>query len=142
MSPHWDASTPAIAYARAVNIERLHHAQITIPIGKENEARQFYCGLLGLREIEKPEALRRRGGFWLDLGDAQVHVGIEDGVDRGATRAHVAYQVDDLEALRARLQGAGIAVKDGIPIPGMTRFDIRDPFGNRIEFVQPTGETS
>jgi catechol 2,3-dioxygenase-like lactoylglutathione lyase family enzyme len=60
----------------------LHHAQITIPKGSEEEARQFYCQLLGLPEIEKPESLKGRGGFWLQVGDRQVHVGTEDGEDR------------------------------------------------------------
>ena len=92
--------------------------------------------MLGLREIEKPEVLRSRGGFWLDLGDAQVHVSREDNTDRYATKVHVAYQVDDLDALRTMLQDAGIEIKDGIPIPGMRRFDIRDPFGNRIELLE------
>lgn len=47
----------------------IHHAQITIPKGKEREARDFYCGVLGLKEIPKPESLQGRGGFWLRVGD-------------------------------------------------------------------------
>jgi catechol 2,3-dioxygenase-like lactoylglutathione lyase family enzyme len=39
------------------------HVQITVPPDGVAEARAFYCGLLGLREVEKPEALRGRGGF-------------------------------------------------------------------------------
>ena len=31
-----------------------------------------------------------RGGFWLQVGDMQIHVGVEDDVDRAATRAHLA----------------------------------------------------
>nr|WP_207229353.1 hypothetical protein [Ktedonosporobacter rubrisoli] len=54
----------------------LHHAQITIPRGSEEQGRQFYCELLGLAEIEKPAALQGRGGFWLQVGDRQVHVGL------------------------------------------------------------------
>lgn len=116
----------------------IHHAEITVPHGAEDAARRFYCGLLGLREIDKPAALRARGGFWLEVGGAQLHVGLEDAVDRGVTKAHVAYEVADLAALRARLTAAGIAVRDGVPIPGYTRIEIRDPFGNRIEFLQRT----
>ena len=48
-----------------MSILRLHHAQITIPQDAEEQARQFYCDLLGLPEIEKPDALKGRGGFWL-----------------------------------------------------------------------------
>ena len=46
----------------------LHHAQITIPKGAEEEGKNFYCNVLGLEEIEKPVSLRGRGGFWLQVG--------------------------------------------------------------------------
>ena len=117
-------------------ILRLHHAQITIPRGAEEQARQFYCGLLGLPEIEKPDSLKARGGFWLQVGQQQVHVGTEDGVDRQASKAHLAYQVDDVHAWQHLLEEHGIAILDGIPIPGFDRVEIRDPFGNRLEFIQ------
>ena len=121
-------------------IGRLHHAQITIPEGAEKEGRRFYCGLLGLTEMEKPESLAERGGFWLQVGDVQIHVGTEAGVDRPATKAHLAYEVADVAAWRARLEAAGIAPLDAVPIPGYARFECRDPFGNRLEFIQPLGD--
>lgn len=92
--------------------------------------------MLGLREIEKPEALQERGGFWLQLGDVQLHVGTEDGVERAATKAHLAYEVGDLTAWQERMREHGIALLDAVPIPGYVRFEIRDPFGNRVEFIQ------
>lgn len=120
----------------AMLIKGLHHAQITIPREAEEQARRFYCGLLGLPEIEKPDALKGRGGFWLQVGNRQVHVGTEDGVERQTTKAHLAYEVDDVRAWQAHLQEHDIAILDGVPIPGYDRFEIRDPFGNRIEFIQ------
>ncbi|WP_047374657.1 VOC family protein [Exiguobacterium sp. ZOR0005] len=117
-------------------ITGIHHVQITIPTGEEARARAFYCDLLGLEEIEKPESLRGRGGFWLKLGDQSVHVGAEDGVDRSRTKAHVAYAVTDLEAWGRRLEAEGIDRITGIPIPGFDRFEFRDPFGNRVEMIQ------
>ena len=119
-----------------MSILRLHHAQITIPRGAEEQARQFYCGLLTLPEIEKPDALKGRGGFWLQVGDRQIHVGTEDGVDRKASKAHLAYQVDNVEEWQTRLQDYGIPILDAVPIPGYARFEFRDPFGNRVEFIQ------
>jgi catechol 2,3-dioxygenase-like lactoylglutathione lyase family enzyme len=112
----------------------LHHAQITVESGDEQRAREFYCGVLGLPEVEKPESLKGRGGFWLQVGDRQVHVGIEAGVSRKATKAHLAYEVADLAYWRERLQGLGI--EEGVPIPGYDRFEFRDPFGNRVEMIQ------
>jgi catechol 2,3-dioxygenase-like lactoylglutathione lyase family enzyme len=119
-----------------MTIIRLHHVQITVPRDMEEQGREFYCGLLGLAEIEKPAALHGRGGFWLQVGDRQVHVGTEDGVQREATKAHIAYEVDDIQAWRTRLEEYGIAILEAVPLPGLERFEIRDPFGNRVEFTQ------
>ena len=121
-----------------MTIQRLHHAQITIPRDAEVEARRFYCDVLGLVEIPKPDSLLKRGGFWVQLGDQQLHIGIEDGVDRWTSKAHLAYQVEDVEAWRHKLITAGCELLDSIPIEGYDRFESRDPFGNRIEFIQPT----
>lgn len=114
-----------------------HHTQITIPRGAEAQARAFYCGLLGLTEIEKPDSLAGRGGFWLGVGERSVHVGAEDGVDRARTKAHVAYEVSDLDFFRQRLRAVGIGIIEGIPIPGHERIECRDPFGNRVELICP-----
>jgi catechol 2,3-dioxygenase-like lactoylglutathione lyase family enzyme len=123
-----------------MRIVGLHHAQVTIPKGTEAHGRHFYCGVLGLPEIEKPASLQGRGGFWLQVGDRQVHIGVEDGVDRSATKAHLAYEVDDLEQWREHLQRNGIEIGDSAPIPGHARFEFHDPFGNRIEFIQRAGD--
>ena len=77
------------------------HVQITVPPDHVEASRRFYCGLLGLREIEKPDSLKDRGGFWLDAGGQQVHIGIEDGVNRRATKAHVAYRVANMDSWRS-----------------------------------------
>ncbi len=119
-------------------ISRIHHAQITVPEGAEDEARDFYCGLLGLPEAPKPDSLAGRGGFWIAVGDQQVHIGIEAGVDRAATKAHLAYQVDDLAWWRQALGTQKIKILESVPIPGFHRFEFRDPFGNRIEFIEAT----
>jgi catechol 2,3-dioxygenase-like lactoylglutathione lyase family enzyme len=113
----------------------IDHVQITVPPNAVAQARTFYCGLLGLREVEKPATLQERGGFWLQVGDRQVHVGTEEGVTRHATKAHVAYAVTETASWRARLAAAGVELLDGIPIPGRDRFEFRDPFGNRVELI-------
>ena len=117
-------------------ILKVQHAQITIPKGSETEAREFYCGVLGLREIPKPEILRERGGFWLEVGAFQVHVGTEEGFDRTKTKAHLAYEVENLEAWREKLKDNNIAIHDSFQIPHYKRFEFRDPFGNRVEFLE------
>lgn len=66
----------------------LHHAKITIPRGRKWKENSFIARVLGLEEIEKPASLKGRGGFWLKVGDQDVHVGTEDGFDRLTTKAH------------------------------------------------------
>jgi catechol 2,3-dioxygenase-like lactoylglutathione lyase family enzyme len=73
------------------------------------------------------------------VGDLQVHVGVEGGVERARTKAHVAYQVTDLAKWRDRLERAKVAILDSAPIAGYRRFEFRDPFGNRVELIQPDG---
>ncbi|WP_235427325.1 VOC family protein [Cohnella kolymensis] len=114
-----------------------HHAQITIPKGKEAEARDFYCGLLQLTEIAKPVSLLGRGGLWVQVGNQQLHIGTEDGVDRLRTKAHLAYEVTDVKAIQKLLIENGIEILESVPIPGYERFEFRDPFGNRVECIKP-----
>jgi catechol 2,3-dioxygenase-like lactoylglutathione lyase family enzyme len=120
-----------------MKITRVHHVQITIPEGAEEKGRRFYCGLLGLQELSKPPVLAGRGGFWLRVGEVEVHVGTEERPASSSTKAHVAYEVHDLKGWRRRLEEAGITIIDSIPLPSCDRFEIRDPFGNRIKFLEP-----
>lgn len=115
-------------------IKRLHHAQINVPRRDEAKARDFYLKTLGLREIPKPPALRGNGGFWIDLGNVQVHVGLQDGIEPAKTRAHLAYEVDNIDFWKDRLRSLG--PEDGAGIPRSRRFEFRDPFGNRVEFIE------
>src|SRR3954451_21533960 len=100
---HRPISTPA----SSMQIGGIDHVQITIPTGAEGEARAFYCDLLGLPEIPKPETLAGRGGFWLRVGSMTLHVGTEPEWDRSVTKAHVAFVVDDVHIWRERIEAAG-----------------------------------
>ncbi len=93
-----------------------------------------------MREIPKPSNLERRGGVWFELGETQLHVGIENEF-RPAEKAHPAFEVDDLPSLRARLTAAGVVTWEDEPYPGRERFYTRDPFGNRLEFLGPPAPT-
>jgi catechol 2,3-dioxygenase-like lactoylglutathione lyase family enzyme len=118
----------------------LDHVQVSAPPGAEAEARRFYGELLGLSEIEKPPALRGRGGVWFALGRQQLHVGID--VDfTPARRAHPAFLVsaDELDAVAERVRGAGVEVIWDGALPEKRRFYARDPWGNRIELLGDRG---
>lgn len=127
---------PAVGYDPVV-LTRIDHVQLTIPTGAEDAARAFYVGLLGLTERPKPAALQQNGGLWLELGATQLHLGVEDGADRRRTRAHVAFWTNDVAVWRAKLRAAGVEVVEGTPIPDRDRFELRDPFGNRLEVIGP-----
>lgn len=107
-----------------------------MPAGREAEARAFYGDLLGFPEVAKPETLARRGGCWFQTGNLQLHVSVEKDFSP-ATKAHVAYEVDDLDGMRARLEAAGVAIVEDDELPGYRRFYVADPFGNRVEILQP-----
>lgn len=117
-------------------IQRIHHIDIIIPRGAGDAARAFYCGALGFREIPKPASLGKNGGLGLEIGDQQVHLSIQDGYDPRKTKGHIAYLVPDLEEIKRVVAQQGLRWSDNVEIPGYVRGDLRDPFGNRIEFIQ------
>ncbi|MEJ8310426.1 VOC family protein [Agrobacterium larrymoorei] len=119
-----------------MTILRLDHVQLAMPEGGEDEARTFYAGLLGLQEVAKPANLAGRGGCWFTHGDVRVHLGVAKDFVAG-TKAHPAFVVDDLPELRKRLETAGCLVVEDEPLEGYHRFYVYDPFGNRIEMMQP-----
>ena len=114
----------------------LDHVQLAMPSGGEDAARAFYAGLLGMREQEKPDNLARRGGCWFIAGDARLHLGVEEPF-RPAKKAHPALLTDTLETLAETLEKAGCRVWRDEPLKGYDRFYVEDPFGNRIEILQP-----
>jgi catechol 2,3-dioxygenase-like lactoylglutathione lyase family enzyme len=118
----------------------IDHVQLAMPAGQEEQARDFYAGVLSFQEVVKPAGLAGRGGCWFvtATGDVHVHLGI-DPTFRPAAKAHPAFVVRDLDAVRRRLAQAGASVvgDDSIDV---RRFYTADPFGNRIEFVDQRDE--
>lgn len=113
----------------------LDHVQVAVPKGVEAEVRRFYGELLGMEEREKPEKLKVRGGCWFQCGAQQLHIGVEEPF-APANKAHPAFAVQEIANLRNFLLEKGIEVKDNDEIPGIIRFFISDPWGNRLEFTQ------
>ena len=114
----------------------LDHLQLAMPRGREADARAFYGGILGLAELTKPPNLAVRGGVWFVLGSQQLHLGVEDDF-RPARKAHPALLVRDLRRMRLRLEQHGLAPYDDEPLAGYERFYVADPFGNRLELLEP-----
>jgi len=120
-----------------VPLTEIDHVQIAAPEGCEPAARDFFGRLLGLEEIEKPEKLRARGGCWFKIGTRQLHVGVESDF-RPAAKAHPAFAVHDIEALFRDLSAAGVPCKWDDALGGIRRFYAQDPWGNRLEFTEPS----
>jgi catechol 2,3-dioxygenase-like lactoylglutathione lyase family enzyme len=120
-------------------IDGLDHVQVAAPPGSEREARGFYGRLLGLREIDKPEALAGRGGAWFAAGAQELHVGVTEDFTP-ARKAHPGLRVGsdaELDQLADTLVAAGADVEWDDRIAGRRRFFAADPWGNRIELLGP-----
>src|SRR5438046_659910 len=67
---------PAMSY----DIRQIQHVSLPIPPDDEalREGRRFYVEILGLREVDRPPALRNRG-LWFRIGDQELHLFSEPG---------------------------------------------------------------
>ena len=119
-----------------MKLTAIDHVQLAMPEGGEARARGFYGEILGLPEKAKPPALAARGGVWFEAAELKIHLGVEKDF-RPARKAHPALLVEDLPALAQRLRAAGCPVIDDEPLAGYRRLYTEDPFGNRIELLEP-----
>jgi len=115
----------------------IDHVQLAAPKGCEKQARDFFGGVLGWSELEKPEALRHRGGVWFRCGSHEVHIGVQPSFVP-ALKAHPAFAVQGLQQLKEKLRRCGVEVMDDeLRLEeGYRRFFAADPFGNRLEFLE------
>ena len=119
-----------------MRIVAVEHIQLAMPVGREADARAFYTGILGIPETPKPPALAKRGGCWFERGSLKLHLGVEAEF-RPARKAHPAFLVEDLAGLTATLIAAGHRVVGDEPLEFFDRVFTDDPFGNRIELMEP-----
>ncbi|MDR7072069.1 VOC family protein [Fictibacillus barbaricus] len=119
-----------------MKIVGVHHVQLCIPANQEKEAQKFYCEILQLQEIEKPDSLKKNGGMWFQLGSQELHIGVEN-LSGPKGKQHPAFLVQEIDLWRNHLIEQGINIQKEAAIPGFNRFSIRDPFDNRLEFIEP-----
>ncbi len=115
--------------------KKIDHVQLAAPKGTEQQARAFFGGILGLVEVEKPENLRKKGGVWFQLGNYQIHIGIEEPFTP-AKKAHPAFEIENLEELKAHLTNQHVHFIEDYELPGANRIYLDDPFGNRMEILE------
>ncbi|MEO8899539.1 MAG: VOC family protein [Candidatus Dormibacter sp.] len=119
-----------------MGIRGIDHVQLAMPVGGEARATEFYEGLLGIPRVPKPENLAKRGGCWFESGATRIHLGVEEDF-RPARKAHPALLVDGLVELVKALEDAGATLRGGELLEGYERIYVDDPFGNRIELLEP-----
>lgn len=119
-----------------MRVVKIDHVQLAMPPGGEAKARAFYEGVLGIPEVPKPPNLAKRGGCWFERGALKIHLGVEADF-RPAHKAHPAFLVENLEAVKTAITNAGYALKIDEPLEGYNRIYVDDPFQNRIELMEP-----
>jgi len=118
----------------------IHHVSFRVP--ELEPALHFYCDILGLEPIERPDF--GFPGAWLQAGaGTQVHLIVAPrkdampAVKMTPIENHTAFAIDDYEAARDHLRANGLEVMETNPKQG--QMWVSDPAGNVIEFT--TGAT-
>ncbi|RMG54671.1 MAG: glyoxalase [Gammaproteobacteria bacterium] len=117
---------------------RLHH--VSLLVSDTTRALGFWHELLGL-EVDPKRPDLGYPGAWLGLdGGQQIHLlelpnpcAQATRPEHGGRDAHVALQVKDFEAMRLRLQEAGIPFTSSRT--GRQALFVRDPDGNAVELI-------
>ena len=118
-----------------MNVQGVDHIQLPIPIGAAAQARAFYQDLLGLAEVRDPE-LDRPGVLRFALGGQRLD--LSEGRYTGvAPQAHIALRVQRLRGLTRILHAAGLRIDVAPLADGQERIYLEDPFGNRLELIEP-----
>lgn len=117
-----------------INFKKIDHVQLCIPKDEEARGREFYCEILGLNEIEKPDSLKKNGGFWLEIGDIQLHIGTEE--LEGISKRHPAFEIENIDEVKKYLILRGVKISEHDKIDGIKRFSIFDFWDNRIELLE------
>jgi glyoxylase I family protein len=114
----------------------VHH--ISLCVDDLDASLAFYCDLLGLKEIARPDF--GIPGAWLDAGNAQVHlIAAPDTLDTGRPPEkltplanHTAFAISDYQTTVDLLESHGLEVIKTSPKIG--QLFVSDPSGHVIEF--------
>jgi len=97
----------------------------------------FYVHDIGLKKGDDPE---RSDGVRYWVNEEQFIEVLPLPADAGANRLdHVGYLTVNAEGMRKYLSAKGVTVPDAVKhgSDGSTWFEVKDPEGNKVEFVQP-----
>ena len=113
-------------------LEGIHH--VSINVKDVAAAESFYVDVLEMESLDRPDF--GFPGAWLRAGEQEVHL-METDSGPPPREQHFAFRVSDIDALRRRLQEAGINCSAPREIDGICRQAFtHDPSGNLVEFNQ------
>jgi catechol 2,3-dioxygenase-like lactoylglutathione lyase family enzyme len=116
---------------------RINHVTLAVPAGEHAKVRAFYGGVLGLREINRPEALGAVYDIiWYEWLDILLHIDFTPPWTKPTENRHIAVEVNELRAVRSSLEEKGAQIREAVVIPDRDRFYVLDPFGNYFEFIE------
>jgi hypothetical protein len=101
-----------------------------VPRGQVTSAREFYAGA-GMTEMPGRRTLPCGAWFWPAAQSTSASK------DFRPAKGHSGVLVRGLSALRDRCAVAGVAVVYDQLLEGFDRCYVSDPFGNRLELLEP-----
>ena len=110
-------------------------AHVAFYTSKPEDAKHFYTNLLGLDPGE-------RAGTY-NVGGQRVAAIAENPPEPPSFLSNIGFATDDAEAMRRYLESRGVQVPATVRNDGAARwFEVKDPEGNRIQFVQEDRKSS
>ena len=125
-------------------------SHVSVTVSDLEKAKAFYGGVLGLKEIPRPDF--PFAGVWYSLGgDFQLHIIVNEtwqfpptGRDRFDFRApHFALLVEDADEVYGKLKERGYPFRDVISGPtGLRQIFVHDSDGNMVELLGPSRQAA
>ena len=128
--------------ASPVQVKQIDH--VTLVVRDVEASRQFYVGLLGMREVARPAF--SFDGAWFQAGNTLIHLIKEhdksgpagypvEVLVRSSRNHHFAFQVEDARASAEKLQSLGITLLDDAKLrpDGAVQVFLTDPDHHVVE---------
>src|SRR5260370_40592314 len=115
----------------------MNHVKRAVSAGERKKGRGFYGGVVGLKEVERPEALKKVYDLiWYEWMDILLHIDFTPPWTKPAENRHVAIEVKHIHTVRAYLEQQGAEILEAVAMPDRERFYLLDPFGNYFELIE------
>ena len=125
------------APSRDIRVQHVNH--IVTMVRDAPRSIEFYCGLLGFKQI--PSMVDNPNITWLQLpSGVMLHLIESQEAPARPDNVHHAFEVEDFDAATEALQEKGIIIeRSGVRRDGQRFLFSRDPDGNRVELCTLSG---